>query len=162
MKAGFPRPVRFSGLSPRTYLMFRIWSATPIRHCFYACICEREGKGTCWSHSKFTSVRNFRLFLSALPNMLNLSQKNTLLKFKSLKMIIYTYIESRDRDDDLHSCFIRCVHNTEMKKVRFRMHLSITRLLQNIHKQILGHLSLMCCWGMPGRIEVPASFIYCH
>lgn len=39
-------------------------------------------------------------------------------------MAIYTCIESKDKDDDLHPYFIRHVDNTEVKKVDFRVHLS--------------------------------------
>lgn len=70
-------------------------------------------------------------------------------------MAIYTCIEHRDKEDDLHSYFIRRVNNTEMKKVGFGVHLGTFSHLVSfgeIHRPILELLSQMCCWSTCGRV----------
>lgn len=84
------QPMGLSRLSPRTYLIFRVCFAT-LFLCMY--MCRGRKRDIFLSYSKFTLVANLRIFLWTLSNLL---QKMTFLKFKSLKMAIYTCIESRD------------------------------------------------------------------
>lgn len=105
--AGLPCPMGLSRLSPGTFLMVRICSATLICHCFLGiCSCRGRKRDTFVSCKKFTSYLHFRLSCGLYQACSTCCRRALPKNFK-------------EKRDDPNSYFIQSVDNTKMKKVGF-------------------------------------------